>query len=203
MIPTNMATRVGRALNALRSNAAAVGLCVLMTTSLSSHAADYPEIDWTDLLPASDLEALENRPDFIDTIPEGSNADQNGMPSSDLSMEQSAAWQRYDAALKSDRTRPEFDGRQVKIPGFVVPLDFDENQNVSEFFLVPFFGACIHVPPPPPNQIIHVQLSAPYQMESIADPVWLTGTMHIEETANDMGASAYSLDVKTIKPYYD
>ncbi len=184
-----------------------LGMLLMALTLLCSplaNAEEYPEIDWVDLLPADDLEALENRPDFINNIAEGSAADLDGSaPADDLNLDQQAAWQRYDAALKSTRTRPEFDGRKVKIPGFVVPLEFDEQQNVSEFFLVPFFGACIHVPPPPPNQIIHVVLSAPYQMASIADPVWLTGTVRLQQTANDLGASAYSLDVKTIKPYYD
>ncbi|WP_221796061.1 DUF3299 domain-containing protein [Oceanobacter mangrovi] len=180
-----------------------LGLSLLTATS-SASADDYPEINWTDLLPASDLQALENRPDFIDNIEEGSSADsQAGGPPSGLDVDQSAAWQRYDAALKSTNTRPEFEGRKVKIPGFVVPLDFDDQQNVSEFFLVPFFGACIHVPPPPPNQIVHAQLAAPYALESIYDPVWITGTIHLQTNRNDLGVSSYSIDVKTIQPYYD
>jgi uncharacterized protein len=181
----------------------------LMLTGLNhAEAADHPAmgystIEWTDLLPPDDLKALENRPEFIDNIEEGSSADDLANASSQLTVEQSAAWQRYEAALTSTRTRPEFEGRQVRIPGFVVPLDFDEQQKVSEFFLVPFFGACIHVPPPPPNQIIHIQLSTPYQMESIYDPVWLTGTLHLETTSKDIGESSYSLKVNNIKPYIE
>ena len=67
-----------------------------------------------------------------------------------------------------------FNGRQVRIAGFVVPLGFDQTE-VNEFLLVPFVGACIHVPPPPPNQIILVKSSEPVEIGGLFDPVWVTG----------------------------
>ena len=66
------------------------------------------------------------------------------------------------AAVQQSANAPvntELDGKQVKIPGFIVPLDVAKDGTVSEFFLVPYFGACIHVPPPPPNQIVYVTTS--------------------------------------------
>jgi uncharacterized protein len=67
-----------------------------------------------------------------------------------------------------------FNGKQVRIAGFVVPLGFDQTE-VNEFLLVPFVGACIHVPPPPPNQIILVRSHEPVELGGLFDPVWVTG----------------------------
>jgi hypothetical protein len=67
-----------------------------------------------------------------------------------------------------------FNGRQVRIAGFVVPLVFDQTE-VNEFLLVPFVGACVHVPPPPPNQMILVRSQEPVEIGGLFDPVWVTG----------------------------
>jgi uncharacterized protein len=67
-----------------------------------------------------------------------------------------------------------FNGKTVRIGGFVVPLGFDQTE-VNEFLLVPFVGACIHVPPPPPNQIILVRSHEPVEIGGLFDAVWVTG----------------------------
>jgi hypothetical protein len=74
---------------------------------------------------------------------------------------------------------------------------------VIEFFLVPFFGACIHVPPPPPNQIVHIEVEDAFALESIYDPYWLEGTLFLEQNANGLGQSAYSLKLEKRELYYD
>ena len=61
-------------------------------------------------------------------------------------------------AMTSTKTVAELDGLAVRIPGFIVPLDMDEEQRVTELFLVPYYGACLHMPPPPPNQMIYAKL---------------------------------------------
>lgn len=58
--------------------------------------------------------------------------------------------------IKMDDVVEELDGEYVKITGFIVPLEFDI-EYVNEFLLAPYMGACIHVPPPPANQIILVK----------------------------------------------
>ncbi|MDO6749607.1 DUF3299 domain-containing protein, partial [Gilvimarinus sp. 1_MG-2023] len=88
---------------------------------------------------------------------------------------------------ESTRTRAELNGVRVRIPGFIVPINFDDQQRVIEFFLVPFFGACIHVPPPPPNQIVHVEVEDGFVLESIYDPVWLEGVLFLEQNVNGLG----------------
>jgi hypothetical protein len=79
----------------------------------------------------------------------------------------------------------------VKLPGYIVPLDSDEGGLVQEFLLVPYFGACIHVPPPPPNQIVFVKLAKPYDLKSMADPVWITGTLKTQAWSGDVADSDY------------
>ena len=70
------------------------------------------------------------------------------------------------------------DGKRVQIGGYVVPLDFDATR-VKEFLLVPFVGACIHVPPPPPNQIVYVKAEGGVDVKGTFDPVWVTGTLTV------------------------
>jgi uncharacterized protein len=91
---------------------------------------------------------------------------------------------------------------KVKIPGFVVPLVVNDNGLVSEFFLVPYFGACIHVPPPPPNQIVYVKSAGGgFRMGSPADAVWVTGTLHTQTNGNSIAKAAYTLDASRLELY--
>ena len=95
---------------------------------------------------------------------------------------------------------PGIDGRPMKIPGFVVPLDF-EAESVAEFFLVPFFGACIHVPPPPPNQIIMVRPADPIKGLGAMEVVWVFGTISVEGYKNDLGSAGYTLAADKVEIY--
>ncbi|WP_432455432.1 DUF3299 domain-containing protein [Agarivorans sp. QJM3NY_29] len=69
------------------------------------------------------------------------------------------------------------DGKTLRIPGFIVPLESD-GELIKAFLLVPYFGACLHYPPPPPNQIVYVTYKQGVQLEDIWDPVWVEGTIH-------------------------
>ena len=92
---------------------------------------------------------------------------------------------------------------KVKIPGFVVPLVVNDNGVVSEFFLVPYFGACIHVPPPPPNQIVYVKLvgSGGVRLASEEDAYWVTGTLHTQTNGTSLAKAAYTLDASRMELY--
>ncbi|EGQ9112675.1 DUF3299 domain-containing protein [Vibrio alginolyticus] len=81
--------------------------------------------------------------------------------------------------VKVGTIRKEIAGKQVRIPGFVIPLEGDAD-SISEFLLVPFYGACIHVPPPPPNQIIHVKFEEGAPTKDLWDIVYITGTLQAE-----------------------
>jgi hypothetical protein len=96
---------------------------------------------------------------------------------------------------------PNMDGKKIKIPGFVVPLDFEETQ-ISEFFLVPYFGACIHVPPPPPNQIIYVKSQKGIKNVEVMDIVWVYGILRTDRfEVEDLGLAGYTLPADIVEPY--
>ncbi len=160
----------------------------------------YKIIEWTDLMPQDDIDALSNPPSYLDEIPDGSEFD---IPTSSLKSSINDTNDRYQQALVSKRVRPEFNNAKVRIPGFIVPLEFSDEQIVTTFFLVPFFGACIHLPPPPPNQIIFSEFEPGMRLEELYDPFWIEGTLSTTLVENELATAAYSIDVASIKPYYD
>lgn len=157
----------------------ALGLLTLPTGVSAKDAGDYPELNWTELMPEEDLQLLENMPMVTH---------EGGAP--DLP-----------AQLMEGRVVPEVDGRKVRIPGFVVPLEVTEDRRIVEFFLVPYYGACIHVPPPPPNQIIHVRYPAGFSPEALYDAFWISGTIRIDEVSNDLAESSYVMQADDILLY--
>lgn len=96
----------------------------------------------------------------------------------------------------------ELNGKRVSIGGYIVPLDF-ENTSIKEFLLVPFVGACIHVPPPPANQIIYVKSDQGIEITGQFDPVTVTGTLKTETAFTGLADAGYSIAaeaVELIKP---
>jgi uncharacterized protein len=89
----------------------------------------------------------------------------------------------------------------VKIPGFIAPLALSAEGEVSELFLVPYFGACIHVPPPPPNQIVYVKLAKPLSMDNLYEAYWVTGTLRVKSKSSRLGLASYSIDVQKMEIY--
>lgn len=159
---------------------------------------DYRTIDWVELIPDDDLDALLNPPDYLSSIEDGSSGD---VLESNLQSSTNEPQNRYEQALVSTSVKDEFDQLKIRVPGFIVPLEFDDNSLVTGFFLVPFFGACIHEPPPPPNQIIYSEYKAGKKIDNIQDAVWITGTLTTALTANDLATSAYSMVVDSITPW--
>lgn len=103
----------------------------------------------------------------------------------------------------SNKVVDELDGQKVRIPGFIVPLEFEEGKLVSEFFLVPYFGACFHKPPPPPNQTVYVSSSTPIEYQSIYDPVWIMGVIKTEQQESDIATAAYSMDFHVLESFIE
>ena len=97
-------------------------------------------------------------------------------------------------------TVAELDGSAVKLPGYLVPLD-ESKAGITEFLLVPYFGACIHTPPPPANQIVLVLPAKPLQGYRAMDTVWVRGTLRTARSGSPMGASAYRLEAALIDRY--
>jgi hypothetical protein len=100
------------------------------------------------------------------------------------------------------------DGETVRMPGYLLPLEFS-GKEVSEFLLVPYVGACIHTPPPPPNQIVHVKPDKPVANVTVFAPVWVTGRMSTASIKKSLslvdGAAdidvGYSLRASLVEPY--
>jgi len=114
---------------------------------------------------------------------------------------------RADAALwkakkywKEAPVDASMEGKPVRLPGFVVSLD-REGEALKEFLLVPYFGACIHVPPPPANQIIHVRSAKAIKNVRTMDAVWISGVIKVERSDSSMGASSYSMKAVSVEPY--
>ena len=102
----------------------------------------------------------------------------------------------------------DLDGQEVRIPGYALPLELHDHGS-DEFLLVPYIGACIHVPPPPANQIVLVRLNQTYKTDSLYEPVWITGRMKVEASNSALylvdGESnveaAYVLEGVRVEPY--
>ena len=114
---------------------------------------------------------------------------------------------RADKALKEFQTlwsnapaNKELGGKLVRIAGFVAPLDFLGGDQLSEFLLVPYFGACIHVPPPPANQIVYVILEKPMGIQMM-DTVMVYGKLEIEKSESDIGDAGYRIKAVAVEPY--
>ncbi len=91
-------------------------------------------------------------------------------------------------------------GARTRLPGYVVPLE-ETKEGLKEFLLVPYFGACIHTPPPPANQIVHVVSDKPLKGVRSMDPVWVVGTLTTTRRNTDMGVSGYRLQATGLAPY--
>jgi len=95
----------------------------------------------------------------------------------------------------------DLNGKQIRVPGYIVPFDFSADATHKEFLLVPYFGACLHTPPPPPNQIILVRSDPAASIPNIYEPVWLEGTLTTGKFLNEVGNSAYELNLSKLEPY--
>ncbi len=155
--------------------------------SASLFAETYRELVWDDLIPN-------------DWNPEKELGDINWDELDDADPRAEEALKRMRAVWDSAPAEKSLDGAKVKLAGFVVPLEY-KGDEIREFLLVPYFGACIHTPPPPANQIVHViagKLPANFQT---MDPFWVSGTMKLDHTVTDMGFSSYQMVAETIEPY--
>ncbi|MBT0586857.1 DUF3299 domain-containing protein [Alteromonas sp. SM 2104] len=149
-----------------------VSAMLLMICSCCIHAAPAEEVYWEDLAPE----------DF--TIPE--------VPiNHDGSMSQ---------AMPDAPVVERYNGKKVKIPGFVVPLEGTATET-TEFLLVPYFGACIHVPPPPSNQIVYVKFNDGVPIDNLYDAVWVSGILSTDGWSGDIATVGYTLDGIDVTPF--
>jgi uncharacterized protein len=104
-------------------------------------------------------------------------------------------------SMQSNSPARALNNKLVAVPGFMVPLE-DDADEVTEFLLVPFSGACIHVPPPPPNQMIFVKLGHNQKAKmSFTEPIMVTGHLHVATVDSPYGDVSFSMDGDSVQPY--
>jgi hypothetical protein len=149
----------------------------------------YREITWDELVPK-------------DWDPTKAFKDMNMGMMSDSDPRAIAALKRMRETWDNAPTNNAMDEAQVRIPGYIVPLE-DGKTGLKEFLLVPYFGACIHTPPPPSNQIIYVKPQpAPKGFHSM-DTVWVSGKLKTLRSDTAMGASSYRMDAQLVEAYVE
>ena len=167
---------------------------ILISLIMLSHGAYCQDpvlsVEWTDLLNQSDLEAILNPPEMTHDL-------YGWQEQLDKNPEASA----FSKALNSYSVNPKLVNKRIMIPGFIVPTAYNEERKITEFFLVPFFGACIHLPPPPPNQIIHVSYERGYTLGNFYDAHVVHGLLIREVINTDIADSAYKLIAEGVSIY--
>lgn len=149
-------------------------------------AATYREIGWMDLMPRDwdPTRGLRELPAGLDDL-------------QDTDPQARALLDKLRQAWDNAPVVPAMAGAQIKLPGYVVPLEATP-AGLHEFLLVPYFGACIHSPPPPANQILLCRAAQPIPDLRSMDAVWASGRLRIERSASEMGTVAYALQVASV-----
>ena len=178
-----------------------------MTFSISSQSAWWPfskdkdvpkgeltELGWQDLIPDDFVQPedpfMTMSQEEVDKLFDGSE-------------ESKAELAKMEEAFSYAPVVDQLDGKRVRIPAYITPLDYSGTTSLKEFLLVPYVGACIHTPPPPANQIVHALSDKAVEVPSMYEPVWAVGTIRTESVKSDLAESGYSLDVETVLPYGD
>jgi hypothetical protein len=173
----------------------------LTYATLPENDENFQTIEWVALIPEDDLDALLNPPDFLKDIADGSDQDSVDLLQKNTQLD--AKGKRFQKALVSTNVVNEYDGKSIRIPGFIVPLESAGERIVTEFFVVPYFGACLHMPPPPPNQIIHVVVNEGIELENLYDPFWFEGRLALKTIETETGVSAYTMKLHQVIPYQE
>lgn len=97
----------------------------------------------------------------------------------------------------STGVRTDWNGQVVRLPGFIIPIDFD-GTGVSTFILVPYVGACIHVPPPPANQLVLVTSETPYGSSGLFEAVNVTGVFGVSSNVTELADIGYTIEADSI-----
>lgn len=162
-----------------------LSLLALMLLAISSMSAAAMEIAWDELVPP-ELRELQEIP----------------LPIHDAS---ALGEEEFgDPAVQMEPAAPvvkQMHGRQIKLPGYIVPLGITDAMEVEEFLLVPYFGACIHVPPPPSNQIVHVRSTTGIKLADLYQPFWITGVVQVEHVESELASAGYRLEGAHVEPY--
>ena len=161
---------------------------LLMMVALPLWAAEPRDLAWTEMIPAGAPPEVPNMTPLHDLS-----------KMSDALSTESAPAARQD--LPDAPVVKELDGQQVRLPGYIVPLEVSEAGRTTDFLLVPYFGACIHVPPPPSNQIVHVKSEVWVKLEELYQPYWVEGAMQVKPSTSELADAGYQMEAQKIYVY--
>ena len=168
-----------------RSAISRVVLAFLLLVATPLWAADPKELTWSEMIPP---DAPPEAPDMT--------------PLHDLS--QIGDMETAPAARQNLPNAPvvaALDGQLIRLPGYIVPLEVSEDGRTTDFLLVPYFGACIHVPPPPSNQIVHVTSKEGVKLDELYQPYWIVGAMQVKASTSELADAGYQMDAQKIMVY--
>ena len=160
-------------------------LALLLLVATPLWAAEPKELTWSEMIPP---DAPPEAPDMT--------------PLHDLS--QMGSMEAAPAArqdLPNAPVVPALDGQLIRLPGYIVPLEVSEDGRTTDFLLVPYFGACIHVPPPPSNQIVHVTSKEGVKLDELYQPYWIVGALQVKASTSELADAGYQMDAQRIVVY--
>ncbi len=160
---------------------------LLMLLALPVSADTVRELTWKEMVPAG---SPTNRNQPVTPMHDPALASTESAPP--------AAQQSPDAPVVKA-----LDGEQVRLPGYIVPIDIAEDGKVSKFLLVPYFGACIHVPPPPANQIVYVQFAEGVLLDELYQPFWIEGPLQAQAVSSEIAEAGYQMRASRVYSYDD
>lgn len=94
----------------------------------------------------------------------------------------------------------DLNGARIRMPGYMLPLE-TSGSGVTEFILTPYVGACIHVPPPPPNQLVFVTSERPWPSETLFEAIWVTGTIRVSPISTNLAEIGYDMAADEIEAF--
>ena len=171
-------------------------LIFYISFSAATYAKDPQTLEWEQLMP----------PGYVESLLEQNNTEssrtQDFFEWDDNTDQAQAAYDELKAKLSSAPIVPELNDQYIRLAGFIVPLNFDfDTETFSEFLLVPYYGACIHVPPPPSNQIVYVTVSEPLKDTTLDYAVWASGILTTKSASSEYAFAGYTMKDVEIAEY--
>lgn len=173
-------------------------MCFSLMLTITSHAKTIT-LNWEDLIPPEGTGQFLVVPANSQTIGLPKREEFKGSDEDYSQMVESYEIQRY-SQPQGTSIRTDLNGKTVKIPGFITPLEID-GENIVEFLLVPYRGACIHVPSPPGNQIIYVSNTKGVSLDKLYDPIWITGKLKASSMTTVLADVGYHIENPDIEIY--
>lgn len=149
----------------------ALQLMPTLASAATEDDTDAEEIEWSALIPAGWEPAAPSMDGFFDDFP---------APAMDQSFDAPVVEAMHD--------------KRVALVGWLVPLEYERAEEYHEFLLVPYFGACTHVPPPPANQVVHVFVEDGVGRDELFKPQRVTGRLRVDTAVTALAAAAYRME---------